>query len=214
MEWNELMDLIKNAREIGELDARREEIALLIPQLRPTFDFDQRHVAHPYDLWTHTLYVVTGLPKGIGDDALYLAALLHDVGKPSTQQLSQRPGGNARHPGHPAAGEAIVRDEVLPELEKRGITLPGEDVRRLLYYVAHHDDTMDLDAAFIRQQREFGADCVEMFQNLMRLEVSDALAHARLPHVVRRLEVCEALAGEEGERLWRETELAEREVRE
>ena len=202
----EMLKLLRSARKIEELDAHREELARLIPQIRTMFDFNQRHEAHPYDLWTHTLYVVTGLPRDIDDDMLYLAALLHDLGKPSTQQLSPKPGGNARHPGHPAAGAVIVRDEVLSDLEQKGISLSEEDARRLLYYVEHHDDTVDLDVKYLRQQREFGANSFETFQNLMHLEVSDAFAHAQIPHVVRRIEVCGALAGTEGERLWREME--------
>lgn len=206
MEWTDLLELLKKEKRVEELNARSEEIACLIPKVRIMFGFDQRHEAHPYDLWMHTLHVVAELPKGISDDMLYLGALLHDIGKPSTQQLSSRPDGNARHPNHPAAGMAIVRDEILPELEKNGISLSEEEKRRILYYVEHHDDTVGFDVKYLLQQKAFGADSFEMFRNLMLLEVADALGHAQIPIVVRRVEVCGALAGAEGERLWREME--------
>ena len=204
MQWTELINILKNAKDVEELNGRREEIAGLIPKVRIMFDFDQRHEAHPYDLWMHTLHVIIDLPKSCDDDMLYLGALLHDIGKPFTQRTSDRADGNARHPNHPAEGARIVCQEIMPDLEGKGIFLSDNEKKRLLYYVEHHDDTVGLDVKSINEQRDFGASSLAMFQNLMHLEVSDALAHAQVPYVVRRVETCRALAGEEGKRLWQE----------
>ena len=206
MNWMELHSLLKTAYSVEKLDERREEIARLIPKVRIMFGFDQRHEAHPYDLWNHTLHVITELPKGIEDDMLYLSALLHDIGKPATQRKGEGPNGNARHPDHPAVGAGIVRDEILPELEQSGILLSAEEKQRLIYYVAHHDDTVGYDVKYLQEQKDYGAKSFQMFQNLMYLEVADALAHAQIPNVIRRVEVCGDLAGEEGERLWQSME--------
>lgn len=199
MEWAELMDLLKNTRSAEELDEQREEIAAWMPGLRVMFGYDQRHPAHQYDLWIHTLHVVAELPRGLGDEMLYLGALLHDLGKPVTASAREV----MHYPGHPAASARIVSEEILPGLEKRGVRLSEEEKRRLLYYVAHHDDMVGFDVKYLKRQKELGADSFEMFQNLMYLEVADALAHVQIPVVTRRVEVCGALAGAEGERLWR-----------
>lgn len=41
----------------------------------------------------------------------------------------------------------------------------------------------------------------EEFKNLMLLQVADAKAHVQLPIIAERVEICSALAGEEGEAL-------------
>ena len=51
----------------------------IIPELKPTVDFQQRTPHHAYDVFTHTAYVVESAPE---DLALRWAALLHDIGKP------------------------------------------------------------------------------------------------------------------------------------
>lgn len=207
MNWTELLDLLDEAKTVEELDVHREEIARLIPKVRIMFGFDQRHEAHPYDLWMHTLHTIVALPKGLGDAMLYLGALLHDIGKPSTQRIPEEPGKNAWHPDHPAAGARIVREEILPDLEQKGIHLSDAEKQRLLYYVAHHDDTVGYDVKYMKEQMDYGADSFRMFQNLMHLEVADALAHAQIPNVIRRVEVCGDLAGAAGERLWNDARL-------
>lgn len=205
MEWTELLVLLKTAESAEKLDAHREEITAWMPGLRIMFGFDQRHPAHQYDLWIHTLHVVAELPRGLADDMLYLGALLHDVGKPATATLREV----MHYPDHPAVGAGIVSKEILPELEKRGVCLSDEEKRRLLYYVAHHDDMVDFDVKYLKRQKELGADSFERFRNLMYLEVADALAHVQIPVVTRRVEVCGALAGAEGERLWESMEAEE-----
>ena len=202
MDWMALIEFLRNARDVEIMNARREEIAAFLPKIRIMFGFDQKHTAHPYDLWMHTLHVVAELPRGVEDDMLYLGALLHDIGKPSTQCAGHGQDANMRYPEHPSVSARIVRDEVVPELEKKGVHLSDVEKKRLLYYVEHHDDMVDFDVTYLKRQKEFGAENFKMFQNLMYLEVADALAHAQLPFVVRRVEVCGALAGERGEKLW------------
>ena len=95
-----------------------------------------------YELWTHSLYVWEYLPKDTGDDMLYLAALLHDIGKPESRVRGKDPEDkNMHYYGHPETGMKIVRDRVIPGLLAGGADISGADRERLLFYCEHHDDT-------------------------------------------------------------------------
>ena len=65
----------------------REVITQVIPELRDTVGFQQHSPHHAYDVYTHTAYVVENAPHQL---PLRLAALLHDVGKPSTFQQDEQ----------------------------------------------------------------------------------------------------------------------------
>ena len=81
MKLSELLNVLKTAETAEEMDMRREEIAALIPAVRTMFGYDQKNSAHQYDLWMHSLHVVCNLPQRMENDMVYLAALLHDIGK-------------------------------------------------------------------------------------------------------------------------------------
>lgn len=200
MTLEKLIQLLRTAEEPEQINGCREDIAQLIPKVRIMFDFDQRNDAHQYDLWMHCIHTVLGLPRSLEDGMLYLAALLHDIGKPDCQVPGTREGDTDMHYyGHPARSEEIVREEVIPGLVEKGVT--EDDRRRLLYYVAYHDDRVGLLAKHVKRHLEIPVSFHE-FQNLMLLEVADAKAHVQIPIVVKRVEVCSALAGEDGRALY------------
>ena len=43
--------------------------------------YDQNNSYHPYDLWEHCVRTALEIPKDIADDMLFIAAMLHDIGK-------------------------------------------------------------------------------------------------------------------------------------
>ena len=143
MQFSELIDLLKSADSVDEIDKYREEIAELIPSVRGMFDFDQQNHAHQYDLWFHSLHTVVNLPKGVDDDMLYLAALLHDIGKPEAQ-CSKEGDPNKHYYGHAEVSERIVCEEC-----ERYLCF--EDLERLLYYVRYHDDRVSLKLKHTRR---------------------------------------------------------------
>ena len=73
----------------------RHVLGAVIPELVPTFDFNQHSPHHAYDLFTHIAHVTAGVP---GDLALRWAALLHDVGKVPTFTVDEN--GRGHFYGH------------------------------------------------------------------------------------------------------------------
>lgn len=202
MQFNELVTLLKTAENVEVVNACREEIAEWFPLVRRMFEYDQQNSAHQYDLWMHSLHTVVGMPRNLEDDMLYLGALLHDVGKPDCQVRGKRPEDTDMHYyGHPVRSREIVETEVIPFLLEKGVELSADDIHRLIYYVAHHDDRMSLRLKHVREHMNIPVS-FETFQKLMLLEVSDALAHVQIPVVAERVQVCSALAGEEGRKLY------------
>ena len=198
-----LIDLLKTANSVEEIDHYREEIAGLIPRVRDMFDYDQKHSAHQFDLWNHSIHTVLNLPRNLDDGMLYLAALLHDIGKPESQCKSKRVDDtNMHYYGHPKKSMEILRDEVIPHWLNSGEKLLPADIKRLLYYVEYHDDRVSEKVKHVRRHTNMVS--FDDFQKLMLLQVADAKAHVMIPVVLERIKVCTALAGEKGRELWEE----------
>jgi len=66
------------------LRQHRDIIAHIIPEVRPMFDLDQKNAYHVYDVWEHTLQVLSHIPA---KPALKLSAFFHDIGKPPTMTV-------------------------------------------------------------------------------------------------------------------------------
>ena len=202
MTLEDIILLLMTAETSSEIDEKREDIADVIPAIREMFGYDQKNAAHQYDLWMHSVNTVLNFPKKTDDGMLYLAALLHDIGKPVCQCSGTKPEDtNMHYYGHPEKSMEIVRDVVIPELDRKGFHIGSEDRNRLLYYVQYHDDHVSLRLKHLRRHLKMVG--FEEFQKLMLLQVADAKAHVQIPIVENRIMICSALAGEEGKELYR-----------
>jgi len=83
---------------------------------------------HRYDVWTHTLFALEQLPDRTGD-AMRLALLWHDVGKPNTRTEDER---GVHFYGHPAAGAEIARAMM------QRLKFSNDDIRDVSTLVAKH----------------------------------------------------------------------------
>ena len=203
MNLADLITILRESDSAADIDKHRADIIQLIPKVKIMLDFNQQNYAHQYDLWEHCLQTVAGLSKDIDDDMVFLAAMLHDIGKPDCQTYDTRDGKvNMHYYGHPQRSMEIVKDAIIPELLSKGESLRDDEQRRLIYYVEYHDDRVSLRMKHLRRHLNMGVSLQE-FQNLMRLQVADAKAHVLIPVVRQRLEICGKLAGEYGEELYR-----------
>lgn len=187
MNFSELIDILKQAQTIEELDSHRKDILGWFPRCTTMVGYDQNHRAHQYDFWNHSLHTVLNLPRNLDDDMLYLAALLHDIGKPDCRIEIGTNNSNAHYYGHPDKSTDIIRNEVIPTLSQ-GISLTEEDQQRLLYYVQHHDDWIRLSYGYLHRHLRLVS--LQEFRNLMHLQIADAKAHNNLPFIEKRIRIC------------------------
>ena len=208
MNLDTLIALLKTADSIEKIDVHREEIAQLIPAISSMIGYDQMNSTHQYDLWFHSLHTVLNLPRNEECDMLYLAALLHDIGKPECRCKGTKvEDKNMHYYGHPAKSMQIVKDVVIPNLIKDGVYLSDEDVKLLLYYIEWHDDHVSLRLKHLRRHLKM-AD-FNAFQNLMKLQVADAKAHVQIPIIAERVKICTELAGDKGRELYQKIQAGE-----
>lgn len=96
---DELFKLLTGVGASASLAAMSAVIDVILPELSPMRGMPQNH-HHKYDVWGHTLAAVAAAPR---DPVLRFAALLHDVGKPSTIKP---------HPTRPGEYQFLEHDDV------------------------------------------------------------------------------------------------------
>lgn len=82
------------------LNNYRDVFAVFIPEIKPTFDYNQHTKHHNRDLWRHTTYSVKSVDN---DPLLRMSMLLHDIGKPKACKRDED--GTCHFKGHPKYSE-------------------------------------------------------------------------------------------------------------
>lgn len=197
MNKNELISLLRSSKTIQDIDAKREEIAEYIPQVRTMFDYDLKTPKQPYDLWTHSLKTVVNLQRDMEDELannmLYLAALLHDIGKPDCQSVKTLKNGKQEtvYDGHDARSVEILEQQIFPELEAKGDTFTEEEKNCLKYYIQYHHDMPGRMKRYVRKHMML-VSC-DQFVNLMHLGIADCHAQAMYNATKDRVRINEYL---------------------
>ena len=132
----------------------------IIPELAPCVGFEQHNIHHTYDVFTHTAHTVE---KVMPELPLKLAALLHDIGKPSTFSLDEE--GQGHFIEHTKVS-AQMAEEIL--LRLRASNQLREQV---VFLVAHHMTPMLPDKKLLRRRiSKYGED---MTYQLLQLQKAD-----------------------------------------
>ena len=132
----------------------------VIPELAPAVDFHQRSPHHAYDVYTHTAYVVENAPKEL---ALRWAALLHDVGKPSTFTRDEH--GRGHFHGH-ADVSAEMADKILLRLKA-----PTALREQVVFLIKNHMLQIPADVAVLRRRLSHYGE--ENIRTLLKLQRAD-----------------------------------------
>jgi len=142
-------------------------LAECLPELVPMVAFNQHHPAHMYTVYEHTIEVVRLTPKNL---ALRWAALLHDIGKPSTFFVDKD--GIGHFYGHESVSVEIAT-HVMNRLKFSNQL--KQDVLRLI----EHHMTMPVleNKALKRWMQKVGLETIERLLLLMR---ADAIGRGTL----------------------------------
>ncbi len=157
--------------------------AQIVPELAPAIGFDQRSPYHIYDVYTHSVKAMAHVPCL---PALRLAALLHDVGKPTSFVLGED--GNGHFYGHEKAGVQLA-DAAL-----RRLRLDNATREEVLFLIERHHLPVEASSKWAgRWLSRFGK---ERFFHLLALKKADGAACAPQPDAERQLDQAEKLAWE------------------
>lgn len=163
---DELMTFLcgKGERVTKLLIEYRDVFAVIIPELEPCFDFDQKNIHHIYDIYTHIAYSVGGA-EPLPD--VRLALLLHDIGKPDCFFTDDE--GVGHFYGH-AERSAEIAQTALSRLR-----LSSQMSENVLTLVRYHDYPVEPSEKIIRRRlNKFGP---ELFKKLMLVKAGDNFAH-------------------------------------
>lgn len=138
----------------------RDVLAKVVPEIIPSFDFDQCSPYHIYDVWEHTLHTLNKIGN---EPVLRLAALFHDLGKPSCFTL------DVKGVGHFYGNEeksTEIATEVMSRLkyDKKTTQMVQEIVRK-------HGLILEPTLKFVKRRlNKMGK---EALKNLIELELAD-----------------------------------------
>lgn len=121
-----------------------------IPELKASIGFQQHNPHHKYDVFTHTAHVVAAVPKAL---PLRWAALLHDIGKPSTFTTDKK--GQGHFYGH-AKVSAEMANEILLRLRASN-TLR----QQVVFLIEHHMTLLVPDKKLLRRRMgQYGPEAI------------------------------------------------------
>lgn len=144
-----------------------EVLTIVLPELLPMKDFDQRTPYHIYTVLEHTAWAVQHIPAS---RTLRWAMLLHDMGKPAAFFTDKT--GRGHFYGHPRISLEIARGI----LERFGYSKAfREDV---LLLVAHHDETVAATPKSVKRMIAKLNNKPELFRLLCEVKRADAKAQA------------------------------------
>lgn len=176
----------KNIEKI--LNDYKSVIFEIIPELSAEDGFLQHTPYHIYDVWTHTTKVVASIES---DSDLRVAALLHDIEKPSMFRLDSQ--GIGHFKGHPQKGAETA------EIILRRLRFSNAEIKHITTIIRLHDERPDGNRFHLAKLcSEYGIDNVE---DTLKLIVADA--HGKNPAFFDK-EVNAVYAAQEQIRLMRE----------
>ncbi len=162
---SELIKILEGKNVEAVLIGYSDVIGEIVPEIKPTIGFCQHNPHHLYDVWTHTVKVVSGVKS---EKELRLAALFHDIGKPAKFTVDEN--GTGHFHGHPELS-ADIAERVLKRLKSDNKTI--ENVCKMIKL---HDVRPFVRKSIRRLMAKSG---MELFPKLLELKRADAKAQSR-----------------------------------
>lgn len=160
----ELYKMLKGNNIYNVLNEYKEVLAVVIPELEPSFYCAQNNPWHIYNVYQHIIHAVANAPA---DSELRLVMLLHDIGKPFVKTTDGR---GIDHFKTHAAVSADMAEKILKRFHASNrIT---DKVVQLVYY---HQSVENVDE--IRVKRWLAKIGAEQTENLFKVRLADLSAH-------------------------------------
>ncbi len=161
----EFLNLLCGEKEDFILRRYRSVIAVFIPELAGTFDFEQHTKHHNRDVYRH---IVASVHNIMPDPVLRTTMLFHDIGKPLARTVDKN--GAYHYRNHPQIGAAMA-EEIL-----RRLCMPSAFIHEVCTLIRYHDTRFKPDAVQLKRAlRELGA---ELMEKLCLIQRADILAQS------------------------------------
>ncbi len=159
----------------------KDIFATFIPELRPTFFFDQHNFHHQYDVYEHSIRAVAAAPH---DLIIRLALFFHDIGKPATYTVDEN--GVGHFYGH-AEISAQITKKILKRLkfDNNTVSLVTELVK------AHGLVPVDSLKYARRLLNRHGEDQMKRLLTVARCDIGAQAPYAGQDSVLQKLAVLE-----------------------
>lgn len=185
---DELKKILTSGKPVSKYFKEFSDIVFeIIPELKPCYKFDQKSKWHKHDVYEHILAVVDGC-KTIKFE-VKLAALLHDIGKPSTFTLDDN--GYGHFYGHPEKSYEISQSVISNTLR-----LTNKEKDEVLTLVRFHDAPFACtEKSARRAMQKFGIEYVRDFTILRQSDRDDHinLDSTKMPSIPDFLAMCEEI---------------------
>lgn len=162
--FTELKKLLAGDNALQVLDAYKEVIGVVIPELKPAFDCVQNNPWHIYNVYDHIIHAVDAAPK---DEIIRLTMLLHDIGKPSVKTTDEK--GIDHFKFHAPVGADIAK-KVLKRFK-----VSNEVYDKVITLIRYHQGVENVDDIRVKRWlAKIGADYTKA---LFKVRISDLYAH-------------------------------------
>lgn len=183
MTKTEFIALLRTAKSFDDFCTAQADLLSVLPELKIMLDYDVHKENQPYNLWEHSCRTVIALPKvENASDALYVAALFHDVGKPDAKMHGTN--GDVHYPSHALHGSQLVNAMLECPVSKFADWFSGEEAEEIVFLVKHHDDNFkkaNYDFRLLKKQPK------NWLIDLCYLEKADAIAHKQTDAILQRI---------------------------
>jgi tRNA nucleotidyltransferase (CCA-adding enzyme) len=136
----EFIKLLCGKNAVNILRDYREVFGVIIPELKPMFDFNQNNKHHDKDLWEHTLCSIDNTEC---DPVLRMTLLLHDIGKPASEYKDEN--GVSHYNNHQKAGE-MLSEKILTDLR-----FSKEFINKVTLLISIHDNYIEPNKVAVKK---------------------------------------------------------------